>query len=72
MRIASVLSFTIRLLIGAGSASTTVSAQDQQPFATATSPGIGHFGSLFTSPKAAAQPAAAPDGRRSGSVSGRG
>ena len=50
MRIASVLGVTVGLLIGAGSASTTVSAQDQQPPATSTIPGIGHFGSLFASP----------------------
>ena len=50
MRIASVLGVTMGLLAGGGNASTTVSAQDQQPPAAATTPGIGHFGSLFASP----------------------
>jgi hypothetical protein len=50
MRIASVLGMTVGLLVGAGSATTTVSAHDQQPPATAPSPGIGYFGSLFASP----------------------
>jgi hypothetical protein len=51
VRIASVLGVTMGLLVVVGgSASTTASAQDQPPPATATTPGIGHFGSLFTSP----------------------
>ena len=50
MRIASVLGVMMGLLLCGGSASTTVSAQDQPPPATATTPGIGQFGSLFTSP----------------------
>jgi hypothetical protein len=50
MRIASAVGVTMGLLLGGGSGSTTVSAQDQQPSATAPSSGIGHFGSLFASP----------------------
>jgi hypothetical protein len=50
MRIASAVGVTMGLLLGGGSASTTVSAHDQQPQATGPSSGIGHFGSLFASP----------------------
>lgn len=50
MRIASVLGVTLGLLVGSGTASKTVSAQDQLPPATTTTPGIGQFGSLFASP----------------------
>jgi hypothetical protein len=47
MRIRLLLAATAGLLVGAASASTTASTQDQLPPAKATAPGIGVFGSLF-------------------------
>jgi hypothetical protein len=49
MRIA-VLGTMMGLLVWSGSVSTTVSAQDQQPPATAPGSGVGDFGSLFAGP----------------------
>jgi hypothetical protein len=50
MRIPSVLGVAMGLVLGSGSAATTVSAQDQQSPPAALGSGIGRFGSLFASP----------------------